>query len=173
MGDQWEARLSAMENAQDKLIQEMKEQLARLTNLFEDMAVHPRGLSPSSNQQGPRPFVQTTSHLTRETPHPNLRQSVPIVSPTFGTTFNQPSSSRGKLNGQKVASRRKDQWDLIPVTYAELLPKLIDCGHVKPTQARPRNPPFPKGYDVNIRCDYHSGVPGHSIEVCTIFKNKV
>ena len=73
MGDQWEARLSAMENAQDKLIQEMKEQLAGLTNLFKDMTVHPRGPSPSSNQQGPRPFVQTTSHLTRETHRPNLR----------------------------------------------------------------------------------------------------
>ena len=53
MGDQWEARLNAMENAQDKLIQEMKEQLAGLTNLFKDMAVHPRDPSPSSNQQGP------------------------------------------------------------------------------------------------------------------------
>ena len=41
MGDQWEARLSAMENAQEKLIKEMKEQLAGLTNLFEDMTVHP------------------------------------------------------------------------------------------------------------------------------------
>ena len=43
MGDQWEAWLSAMENAQDKLIQEMKEQLVGLMNLFEDMAVHPQG----------------------------------------------------------------------------------------------------------------------------------
>ena len=40
-------------------------------------------------------------------------------------------------------------------------------------QARPRRPPFPKWYDVNIRCDYHFGVRGHSIEDCTIFKNKV
>ena len=69
--------------------------------------------------------------------------------------------------------RRKNQWDPIPVTYAELLPKLIDSGSVMPIQAKPRKPPFPKWYDVNIRCDYHSGVPGHSIEDCTIFKNKV
>ena len=41
MGDQWEARLSAMENVQEKFIRKMEEQLARLTNLFEDMAVHP------------------------------------------------------------------------------------------------------------------------------------
>ena len=41
MGDRWEARLSALENAQENLIKEMKEQLAGLTNLFEDMTVHP------------------------------------------------------------------------------------------------------------------------------------
>ena len=44
MGDHWEARLSAMENTQEKFgrnIREMEEQLARLTNLFEDMVVHP------------------------------------------------------------------------------------------------------------------------------------
>ena len=44
MGNQWEARVSAMENIQEKLehiIREMERQLARLTSLFEDMAVHP------------------------------------------------------------------------------------------------------------------------------------
>ena len=51
MGDQWEARLSAIENAQENLIKEMKEQLAGLTNLFEDMTIHPRGPTPLPNQQ--------------------------------------------------------------------------------------------------------------------------
>ena len=80
MGDQWEARISAMENIQEEFghdIQEMREQLVRLTNSFENHikieAVHPRGLSPSSNQQVPRPFIQTTSHLSRGTYRPNLR----------------------------------------------------------------------------------------------------
>ena len=86
---------------------------------------------------------------------------------------NQPSSSRGKPSGQKAARKRKDQWDPIPVTYAELLSKLIDNGFVVPIQVRPHRSPFPKWYDVNIRCDYHFGVPCHSIEDCTIFKNKV
>ena len=60
MGDQWEARVSAVENTQEKLehnIREMEGQLARLTSLFEDMTVHPRGPSPLSNQQVPRPFI--------------------------------------------------------------------------------------------------------------------
>ena len=88
-------------------------------------------------------------------------------------TYQSAERLKGKLSGQKAVRRRKDQWDPIPVTYAELLPKLIDSGHIKPIQGRPRRPPFPDWYDVNIRCDYHSGVPGHSIEDCTNFKNKV
>ena len=60
MGDQLEARFSAMENIQEKFehnIREMEEQLVKLTTLFKDMAVHPRGPSPLPNQQVPRPFV--------------------------------------------------------------------------------------------------------------------
>ena len=48
MGDQWEARISAIENIQEEFghdIREIKERLARLTSLFEDHikieAVHP------------------------------------------------------------------------------------------------------------------------------------
>ena len=61
MGDQWEARVSAMENIQEKLehnIREMEGQLARLTSLFKDMAVRPRGPSPLPNQQVPRPLIR-------------------------------------------------------------------------------------------------------------------
>ena len=76
MGDQWEARINAIENIHEEFwhdIREIKKQLARLTSLFEDhiktKAVHPRGLSPLPNQQVPRPFVQITSHrqVERET----------------------------------------------------------------------------------------------------------
>ena len=150
MGDQWEARVSAMENTQEKLehnIREMEGQLARLTSLFEDMAVHPRGPSPMPNQWVPRPFIQTTSHLPRGTNRPNLRQPTPTAPPSFAAMSRpiiQSSSLRGKPSRQKATRRTKDQWDPIPVTYAELLPKLIDSGHIEPIRARSRRPPFPK-----------------------------
>ncbi|PPD80007.1 hypothetical protein GOBAR_DD23065 [Gossypium barbadense] len=34
-------------------------------------------------------------------------------------------------------------------------------------------PPFPKGYDANIQCEYHAGITGHSIKNCTAFKKLV
>ena len=93
MRDRWEARISAMENIQEKFehdIREMRKQLVRLTNLFENHnkteAVHPRRPSPSPNQQVPRPFIQTASHLSCETDCPNLRQPMPTAPLAFMAT---------------------------------------------------------------------------------------
>ena len=106
MRDRWEARISVIENIQEEFehnIREMKEQLARLINLFEDhiktQAVHPRGQSSLPNQQVPRPFIQTTSHSPRRTYRPNLRQPMLITPPTFVATskpVDQPNGSKGK-----------------------------------------------------------------------------
>ena len=138
MGDQWEARISAIENIQEEFghdIREIKERLARLTSLFEDHikteAVHPRGPSPLPNRQVPRPFVQTMSYLPRGTDHPNLRQPRPTTPPAFmvaSRPANQPSSSKGKPNRQKI-DKNKPRWDLIPVTYTE---PLVNMGHIDP-----------------------------------------
>jgi len=34
-------------------------------------------------------------------------------------------------------------------------------------------PPYPRNYDPNAKCEYHGGVVGHSIENCRQFKYKV
>ena len=112
MKDQWEARINAIENIQEEFgydIREIKERLARLTSLFEDLikteVVHPRGPSPSPNQQVPRPFIQITSHLPCETHHPNLQQPTPTAPPSFMATsqsVDQPSGSRGKHCRQTI-----------------------------------------------------------------------
>ena len=89
MGDQWEARLSVIESIQEKFehnIREMKEQLARLTSLFEDMAVHPRGPSSLPHQQVPRSSIKTTSYSPCGTDRPNLQQLMPTAPPTFMET---------------------------------------------------------------------------------------
>ena len=149
--------------------------MARLTSLFEDMAVRPRGPSPSPNQQVPRPFVPTTSYLPRRTDRPNLRQPRPTAPPAFRTTsrpVDLPSASRGKTNGQKF-EKDKPRWDPIPITYTELFPKLVKMGHIKPVQLAPLRPPFPRWYNAHTQCDYHGGNPGHPTKNCTTLKYKV
>ena len=59
------------------------------------------------------------------------------------------------------------------MTYEELLPILIQNYGISVISARPRNPLYPRGYDVNAECGYHVGVKGHSMENCTTFKDKV
>ena len=37
----------------------------------------------------------------------------------------------------------------------------------------PLQPPYPRWYNKNVHCDYHSGNRGHSTENCTTLKRKV
>ena len=38
---------------------------------------------------------------------------------------------------------------------------------------KPIEPPYPRWYDPNAQCDYHTRAIGHSIENFLAFKNKV
>ena len=59
------------------------------------------------------------------------------------------------------------------MTYGELLPVLIQNYGISVIPAKPRRPPYPRGYDVNATCEYHGGVGGHSVENCKALKDKV
>ena len=61
----------------------------------------------------------------------------------------------------------------LSMSYGELLPILVQNYGIFVIPARPRRPPYPKGYDINARCEYHGRVKGHSTEDCTTFKDKV
>ena len=182
MGDRLEAQISAIENSQEEFghdIRKVKEHLARLTSLFEDhiktQTVHSRGQSPSPNQWVYQPFVQTMSYMPRKTDRPNLRQLMPTAPPAVVATCrlaNQPIGSRDKPSKQK-SDNDKPRWDLIPVTYTELFPKLVEIGHIEPVYFSPLRPPFPRWYNARTRCDYHAGNPDHSMKNCTALKHKV
>ena len=53
-----------------------------------------------------------------------------------------------------TTAKGKTQWDPIPVTYTELLSKLIDGGFIVLVQWVPLRPPFPRWYDPNTHCDF-------------------
>ena len=59
------------------------------------------------------------------------------------------------------------------MSYGELLPTLVQNHEISVILARPIRPLYPKGYDINARCEYHGGVRGHSTKDCTTFKDKV
>ena len=52
-------------------------------------------------------------------------------------------------------------------------PKLVQNGLLSPVDIPPLQPPYPRWYNENVHCDYHSGNRGHSTENCTSLKRKV
>ncbi|XP_058741904.1 uncharacterized protein LOC131614320 [Vicia villosa] len=63
-------------------------------------------------------------------------------------------------------------FDPIPMTYAQVLPYLLDLNLVQlRTLATPAK--LPANWDANARCEFHSGSPGHNIENCKALKHKV
>ena len=71
------------------------------------------------------------------------------------------------------AARKLVEFTPILVSYADLLPYLLDNSMVAITLAKVPQPPFFRGYDLNATCAYHGGAPGHSIEHCRALKHKV
>ena len=63
--------------------------------------------------------------------------------------------------------------DPIPMTYTELYPKLVQDGLLSSVDIPPLQPPYPRWYNENIHCDYHSGNRGQSTENCTALKRRV
>ncbi|XP_058774463.1 uncharacterized protein LOC131648750 [Vicia villosa] len=63
-------------------------------------------------------------------------------------------------------------FDPIPMTYAQVLPYLLDLNLV---QLRTLTTPtkLPASWDANARCEFHSGSSGHNIENCKALKHKV
>ncbi|KAL5179641.1 hypothetical protein HKD37_01G000910 [Glycine soja] len=61
----------------------------------------------------------------------------------------------------------------IPVSYANLLPYILDNSMVAITPAKVHQPPFFREYDSNATCACHGEAPGRSIEHCRALKRKV
>ncbi|XP_040937988.1 uncharacterized protein [Gossypium hirsutum] len=81
-------------------------------------------------------------------------------------------SSQRQESGTRQNSERM-QFTFIPVTYRELYQSLYDAHAISPFHLKPLQPPYPKWYDANVKCEYHTGIPGHSIKNCTDFNKAV
>ena len=107
-------------------------------------------------------------------PHSSSYARVPLVGFPSSQKFVQKcdrDSDSSYPQGNK--EKRAKVYHSLPMSYGELLPVLIQIYGISVIPARPRRPLYPKGYDINARCEYHRGVKGHSTEDCMTFKNKV
>ncbi|XP_057452389.1 uncharacterized protein LOC130744214 [Lotus japonicus] len=109
-----------------------------------------------------------TTYQTSQWHQPTPPQSSNIIHPHQNSPQDQdPKSTNNQRNKDRV------QFDPIPMTYTELLPQLIKGSLVVPYPLVSSQPPYPRGYDPNAKCDYHAGSIEHSTEKCLAFKHKV
>ncbi|XP_057453231.1 uncharacterized protein LOC130745105 [Lotus japonicus] len=112
-----------------------------------------------------QPQYQTVANIP-----PSTTQAPPSA-PAHPRQNFRPNQGSWSNTNQRSGERRR--FDPMPKTYSELLPHLISNSLVVPTPLRPVEPPYPKWYDPNAKCDYHAGAIGHSTENCWPLKHKV
>ncbi|XP_058784698.1 uncharacterized protein LOC131659539 [Vicia villosa] len=84
----------------------------------------------------------------------------------------QQHQQRGYTPRQYQPKAPERTFDPIPMTYAQVLPYLLDLKLVQlRTLATPAK--LPPNWDANARCEFHSGAPGHNIENCKALKYQV
>ncbi|KAK5845778.1 hypothetical protein PVK06_002001 [Gossypium arboreum] len=88
-------------------------------------------------------------------------KAITVSQPKIATVEQQ--SSQKQESGTRQNSERI-QFTPIPVTYRGLYQSLYDAHAIAPFHLKPLQPPYPKWYDTNARCEYHAGILGHSIE---------
>ncbi|XP_058775661.1 uncharacterized protein LOC131649933 [Vicia villosa] len=84
----------------------------------------------------------------------------------------QQHQQRGYTPRQYQPKAPERTFDPIPMTYAQVLPYLLDLKLVQlRTLATPAK--LPPNWDANARCEFHSGAPGPNIENCKALKYQV
>ncbi|OMO50565.1 Retrotransposon gag protein [Corchorus capsularis] len=103
---------------------------------------------------------------TYQYPYPSANNVTSGASFMSKSSIVQPSALSSSLK-----AKERTPIEPIPYTYTELLLQLLQQGLVTRIQyTKTWQPPYPKWYDVNAYCDFHSGAQGHSTENCTRLK---
>ena len=103
-------------------------------------------------------------------PSLNQPQSLSTALPMTNTTFRTNQNTNQEM---KFAAKKPVEFTPIPVSYADLLPYLLDNSMVAITPTKVPQPPFFRGYDSNATCACRGEALGHSIEHCMTPKHKV
>ncbi|KAL5127830.1 hypothetical protein HKD37_14G040184 [Glycine soja] len=85
-------------------------------------------------------------------PSLNQPQNLSIALPMTNTTFSTNPNTNQEMN---FAVKKPVEFTPIPVSYADLLPYLLNSSMVAITLTRFPQPPFFRGYDLNATCAYH------------------
>lgn len=123
---------------------------------------------PQKQPHGFRPqLVPPRAPYQRPFPMLRPRQGNPMSNqyPNQRWTFSQ--------EGRQGPRRPPKHFGPVPMSYGRLLPLFLNSSLVQLREAKAPPTPLPPDYDMNARCEFHSGTPGHSVEDCKSLKYKV
>ena len=103
-------------------------------------------------------------------PSLNQPQNPSSTQPMLSTTFSTNQNTNQEMN---FAAKKPIEFTPIPVSYADLLPYLLDNSMVAITPAKVHKPAFLRKYDSNATCACHGEAPGRSFKHCGALKHKV
>ncbi|XP_058726070.1 uncharacterized protein LOC131597387 [Vicia villosa] len=124
----------------------------------------------TNNQDAPQICAATISHppvqFVQQKPVP-YDQSVQYAPQQHN--YQHDYRQRGRQRYRKP----KRVFGVIPMPYSQLFSQLLELSLMETKQLDPVIPPYPVKFDPNVRCGYHARAPGHSIEDCKPFRDKV
>ncbi|KAI5425398.1 hypothetical protein KIW84_031269 [Lathyrus oleraceus] len=139
-----------------EILQSMLRKEGNLVPTIEPEVVTPVNMpDPLPPQEQPRGF-----HPHLEPPRAPYHKPFPVPRPRQrNPVSNQYLSQQQNFAQQGRQRPRKPirHIDLLPMSYNQVLPYLIKGGLIVPKELRLVIPPYPPGFDVNARCDFHVG----------------
>ncbi|RDY12556.1 hypothetical protein CR513_02624, partial [Mucuna pruriens] len=142
----------------------------------------------------PSPFYDKAVGITRDLPkkttgfekkkgetnailvHPSSQNKI-ILSKSEATASVDPTPTPNREGSSNTPNNRfggKNRvFTPIHMSYTALLPKLLQKNLIAVLPLKPLEPPYPRSYDSNAKCEYHAGAIGHSTKRCWSFKHKV
>ncbi|KAI5435081.1 hypothetical protein KIW84_021783 [Lathyrus oleraceus] len=91
----------------------------------------------------------------------------------------RPARSNQKLKQKQISQKNNDREgrhprkDLIPTSYAHLLPILVNARAIVPKQIEPARFPYSRKHDPHATCGYYAGYVWHSTKTCHVLKARV
>ena len=118
----------------------------------------------------PTPLKLRAPNQPQRPPQHHPQNPFPIQ-PRPNATPNPKTNTNPRRN---FPERKPVEFTPIPMSYADLLPSLLNNQMAVVSLGRVYQPPFPNGTILTLHiCAYYGGILGHSIEQCVAFKHKM
>ncbi|KAK2456532.1 hypothetical protein QL285_003892 [Trifolium repens] len=136
----------------------------------------PNNVSPPHSRSTVSARTPCFNHQYPMVVRPQQSQGFPkqaMQMPLNHSQSRQFAQNLGQPQNQPTTTREKKVVEPIPMPCCRLLSYLVHNGMVTPRALKPMIVPFPAWYDPKVKCEFHLGAEGHTIDKCKAFKYKV